>query len=120
MNHLRLVTFLLPAAPATAQLDWQEIVLANPPAARHESALTIDPEAGLVMFGGSSNSGILGDTWRFSANAWVQLTPQVSPPARVAPRMATDSARYDHAMAYDMARARTVWWRSCRGRGGTW
>ncbi|HEX5051943.1 MAG TPA: hypothetical protein VFZ65_09240 [Planctomycetota bacterium] len=80
-------------APAAAQLGWQQYPGSHP-SARHEAALSADPTGGgLVLFGGSSNSGLLADTWRWTGAQWLSLAPANSPPARYGARMASDTAR---------------------------
>jgi hypothetical protein len=47
--------------------------------------------AATVLFGGSTYSTVLGDTWMFShATGWMQLSPPVSPPALGGAAMAYD------------------------------
>lgn len=81
-------------ATPRAQLNWQQWTGALSPQARHESAMSFDPVGGgLLLFGGSSNSGELSDTWRWTGAAWQQLAPASVPPARYGPRLATDTGR---------------------------
>ena len=81
-------------ANLAAQLDWQQWTRVARPPARHESALTRDVGSGLLLFGGSSNTGLLNDTWRWtSGGGWTQLNPTVSPPPRYCPRLCTDTGR---------------------------
>jgi hypothetical protein len=49
-----------------------------------------------VCFGGNINPS-LADTWEWDGNDWLQRTPVTSPPARM-----------NHALAFDLARSRTV------------
>ncbi len=51
----------------------------------------------VVLFGGSSGSSFLNDTWVWDGANWVQKSPTTSPPARAW-----------HAMAYDAARGQVV------------
>jgi len=55
----------------------------------------------VVLFGGYtgafSGTRSLNDTWEWDGTTWVQQTPEVSP-----------VTRFEHAMAYDEARGRTV------------
>ncbi|MCI4324352.1 MAG: hypothetical protein L3K00_00465 [Thermoplasmata archaeon] len=46
----------------------------------------------VVMYGGCGVTCPLGDTWKFYADTWTQLTPTTSPPAR-----------YNAAFSYDLA-----------------
>jgi len=55
--------------------------------------MAYDPATGdMVLFGGSGNSGDLGDTWTFDGTTWTQLSPATSPPARDSVSMAYDLA----------------------------
>ncbi|MBL8934516.1 MAG: hypothetical protein JNM69_08175 [Archangium sp.] len=51
----------------------------------------------VVLFGGSGQAGVLGDTWEWDGTTWTQRTPITSPPARRA-----------HAMAWDEGRQRVI------------
>lgn len=51
----------------------------------------------VVMFGGSDNYSIFGDTWVWDGTTWKQKFPLVSPPRRAW-----------HSMAYDAARGQVV------------
>jgi uncharacterized protein (TIGR03437 family) len=62
----------------------------------------------IVMFGGSSASKLLNDTWVWNGDDWVQRSPAVSPPARVY-----------HGMAYDGERHVVVLFGG-NGRNDTW
>ena len=46
----------------------------------------------VLLFGGANLSASLGDTWKFSAGSWTQLSPSTSP-----------NPRGDAAMVYDAA-----------------
>jgi hypothetical protein len=85
---------LAAASMATAQLDWQQPAVGSAPAARHHTSFVPDSSAGgLLLFGGSSNMGNRGDTWRWRSGAWQEVFPLQSPPARYGPVLASDSAR---------------------------
>src|SRR6185369_16639469 len=51
----------------------------------------------IVLFGGSSDSGTLADTWEYDGAAWTQRTLSPSP-----------SLRHSFGMVYDSARHRTL------------
>ncbi len=51
----------------------------------------------IVMFGGSTSTGMSAETWEFDGDQWILRSPSVSP-----------SARANVAMAYDPVRERTV------------
>lgn len=47
----------------------------------------------MVLFGGLSSAGQLGDTWLFGAGGWESAHPAVSPPPRLGASIAFDEAR---------------------------
>lgn len=51
----------------------------------------------IVLYGGSTDSGLIGDTWTFDGVVWERGSPGVTPPPRAS-----------HTMAYDAARQRVV------------
>ncbi len=46
----------------------------------------------VVLFGGSSGNGVLGDTWTWDGSTWTQQSPTTSPPADYTGSMAYDPA----------------------------
>jgi len=63
------------------------------PAARYGAGMAYDARDGyVVMFGGMSASGVLGDTWTYEYGRWTQVatTPTTAP-----------SPRYDAGLLYD-------------------
>ncbi len=92
------ITALL-AAPVAAQIDWQSVA-GGAPTARDGAAAVADlARDEFVLFGGRDALGaVLGDTWSFDGAAWIAKGVVGSTP----------SARRDHALAYDPARARIV------------
>jgi YVTN family beta-propeller protein len=53
--------------------------------------MTYDAVDGYVLlFGGESNQGLLGDTWKFSAGVWTNMTTTAGPSPRVVSTMAYD------------------------------
>jgi len=70
--------------------DWYEPTLSAAPPARIGTAITYDAaEYYTLLFGGSTNYQVYGDTWAWR-NGWGQLSPAVSPPARTNAGMAYD------------------------------
>ncbi len=65
--------------------------LTTSPSARYSAAISYDGKDGYVLlFGGDGPSGSLGDTWKFAAGSWTQLSPATTP-----------AVRYGAAMSYD-------------------
>jgi hypothetical protein len=46
----------------------------------------------VILFGGGSPSGVLGDTWSFSHGQWTSISPAGAPPYRRAAAMTYDGA----------------------------
>jgi len=68
------------------------------PIARSHAAMIFDSKRGvMVLFGGTSDSAYLNDTWEYDGSQWYLVETSVSPPARVL-----------HEMAYDPERATTI------------
>jgi hypothetical protein len=84
---------------------WTQMNPTKSPSARHTVMVYDFLRARIVLFGGRSAAGYMADTWEYDGKTWTQVTPTTSPPAR----------GY-HAMAYDLARRRTVVF---GGLGGT-
>ncbi len=64
---------------------WRNITPNGSPSARYNMALSVLEPGTLLTFGGRDTAGaVLGDTWTYDieANAWTQLAPMTSPPAR--------------------------------------
>jgi hypothetical protein len=80
---------------------WEDVTPVVSPPARYGHALAYDSARGrVVLFGGHTRTPdgtLLADTWEWDGATWENVTPAGSPPAR-----------YQHAMAYDIARGRTV------------
>lgn len=72
---------------------WANItseVTGHPPA-RSYPGMAYDTSAqDVVMFGGWSGSKALGDTWTYHAGVWRDVTPAISPSARLFPLLADD------------------------------
>ncbi len=80
---------------------WSQVTTTNPPSGRQSHSMCYDSiRQRVVLFGGMDGSGaVLGETWEYNpaTSTWLQLNPAVAP-----------SGRYDTAIAFDSARARTV------------
>jgi Galactose oxidase, central domain len=90
----------------TSAETWAKPSLGNGPSppARFGANLVYDTADGYVLlYGGASNTGILGDTWTYVKGVWTQLSPVPSPPGR-----------YGAGMAYLPSENLTVLY------GGTW
>jgi hypothetical protein len=62
--------------------DWLRVDSAETfhPPNRYCSAMAYDPERdGVVLFGGTGESGLLGDSWLWDGAAWAELRPLRSP-----------------------------------------
>ena len=65
---------------------------------RYDSAMVFDEAQGhIVPFEGSGAGQRVNDTWEYDGSDWMEVIPTESPPSR-----------YDHDLAYDSARNRTV------------
>jgi hypothetical protein len=53
--------------------------------------MATDGSGNVVLFGGSSGSGYLADTWIWDGSSWKQAAPAVSPSARTNAAMAADA-----------------------------
>ena len=89
-----------------AQVRWTAV---NPPP-RNSTSMALDAERNqIVLFGGSSRSGDLADTWIWDGDRWTMRSPANSPPARER-----------HAMAYDAARGEVVLFSGYGVTNDTW
>jgi N-acetylneuraminic acid mutarotase len=75
---------------------WQNMHPSVLPPPRLSPGMTYDSEADLViLFGGNaaSHASVLNDTWTYSLNenTWTEMTPLVSPPARLGTQMVYDA-----------------------------
>jgi hypothetical protein len=90
--------------------SWINRTTAVRPPARYQHQMVYDSaRAVVVLFGGTSGGTLekqldnaFNDTWEWDGTAWSQITPAVSP---------TGPGRFNHRMAYDAARGRTVLFR---------
>ncbi len=89
---------------AHAVNGWTQLSPASSPPALDYSSMAFDPATGqLILFGGDSHSGFLGDTWAWTGGTWTQLNPASSPPARIGASMAFDPG---HRPAHPLRRPR--------------
>src|SRR5688572_19875693 len=89
-----LVVLLLAAAALSAQPQWSRahVLFAR------ETPVAFDAARGrAVIFGGTHDKYIFGDTWEWDGVAWLARTPTLAP-----------TPRYTHTLAYDLTRKRTV------------
>src|SRR5262245_62043177 len=81
--------------------NWTQRSPAQSPPARQKTALAFDRARGrTVLFGGTENSTIVtyfADTWEWDGTNWSRGGGTLAP-----------QSRYQHALAYDSARGRTV------------
>ncbi|MFM1870603.1 MAG: hypothetical protein RL398_25 [Planctomycetota bacterium] len=78
---------------------------------RSGHAMTFDSARGrVVLFGGRAGAGnsVLADTWEWDGSQWLLRQPGAAPPAR-----------YEHRLAFDAARGRTVLFGGRTGAAGT-
>ena len=96
---------------------WTMLEPAGPlPAARAYHTLTYDPATRkMILFGGSDDSTVFGDTWAYdpAANTWTKLEPAGLAPA----------ARAFHSVAYDSDTGQMILfggWNDTSQFGDTW
>jgi len=73
---------------------WTNMNPATKPSARNGHAMAYDSQSDrVILFGGSVAGSYSDETWAydFNSNAWTNMSPSTKP-----------SARFDHAMAYDV------------------
>ncbi len=100
---------LLPTTAFSTYMDswkwdgssWQRLTAVTGISTRTRAGMAFDSgRRRAVVFGGRDAAGMLqADTWESTGVQWLPMNPTSGP---------TPSARYDHAMAYDRLRARTV------------
>ena len=78
---------------------WQQMTPPTAPSGRRDTAMAYLPgQGGIVMFGGLTTLGVVGDTWIYdptngpNGNRWTQVAPASSP-----------SARSGHAVSVDVS-----------------
>jgi cysteine-rich repeat protein len=76
---------------------WTKLVVqpADPvPTGRDSPVMVYDAKRErIVLFGGRTPTGVLGDTWTWDGASWVQLSPALSPSARMAAAATYDPVR---------------------------
>jgi hypothetical protein len=81
------------ASAQTPTSTWNQLSPAISPPGTSGPSMAYDPATHqLVLFGGSTASGLLNDTWTWNGTTWTQLSPATSPPARDFASMAYDSS----------------------------
>ena len=71
---------------------WTQQPGSESPGARYYALMANDGSGHIVLFGGSSHSHILNDTWLWDGKMWKQQSPNHHPPARSNGAMASDAA----------------------------
>src|SRR5436190_6531518 len=85
---------LAPVGSGLARAAARGAQPAGGPSARYGGAMGFDFAAHqLILFGGTSSSGALADTWSWSGSAWTLLHPATSPPALSDASIAYDPGR---------------------------
>jgi cysteine-rich repeat protein len=80
---------------SAASSKWTRLSPAASPSPRHGHSMAYDSVRDrVVLFGGVSQAGILGDTWEWDGLTWTNVTPQPSPPARKDTQIAFDAVRH--------------------------
>lgn len=90
------ITASLATSSSSAQTDWTNVTpAAGNPAPRYHHAMTFDRSRSVaVLFGGvRPGVGIVADTWEWSAGAWSQIFPTLSPPATYGSLLVHDRLR---------------------------
>ena len=91
--------------------QWTQLSPSTSPSPRAGSEITYDQADGyIVLFGGTADYSCvcgLGDTWKFSGDAWTQLTQSVSP-----------DTRYTYAMTFDSALQAVLFFGGWHASGG--
>lgn len=74
------------SAPGAPSLGWANLTgrqSSSPPARSYGRSLAYDPSDGYVLlFGGYTSAGYLGDTWKFQHGEWTKLNPSPAPSGR--------------------------------------
>ena len=80
------------------------------PSGRYAAGFVFDVAAGcLVLFGGTTGTATLSDTWTYSHERWTELSPSVSPPGRS-----------DAGLAYDYSGSLVLLFSGNRSIGSSW
>jgi hypothetical protein len=94
---LRAAVLAAAAACADAQVTWHQQATTGAPPARLAHSISNDPSGRILLFGGSSVSALLDDTWVLDGQTWQLLAPAHQP-----------AARLGHGLAFDLNRNRVV------------
>jgi uncharacterized repeat protein (TIGR01451 family) len=79
-----------PAGPAGSTWTWLQP--ATSPSARVGAAMAYDAATkSIVLFGGGTDTAVLGETWTWDGTNWTQASPATSPPPRDEAAMAYDA-----------------------------
>ena len=80
------------------QLAWTQIKPSSSPAARHLHAMAYDnARQRTVLFGGSTGTSQLSDTWEWDGKKWTQIKPPLSLSAR-RPQSVLQSRKVGYAL----------------------
>ncbi len=77
-------------------VEWKQVSTTGPGPRRNPGLAYDAKRERLVLFGGSNDSGPLGDTWEWDGSVWTQRSSGGPVP------------RFGHAMAFDAARDRVI------------
>ena len=79
-------------------LQWTSFVSNGAPPSRIDSWMAADPLGNILLFGGSADNAPRKDTWLLKGDAWTELHPLLSPPARYGQVIFYDAARQSFVM----------------------
>jgi hypothetical protein len=94
-------TYLLQSRTSDRRVDvlrsngagqWTAVTPSGPAPRATSYAVAELPAGGFLLFGGSSGTGVLANTWTFDGSDWTRLTVS-GPPGRVGAAMALDPTR---------------------------
>ena len=108
-NGIQNVTFTVTDSRGKSSSKQLAITIVNPtflqeqpstvPAARYGAAMAYDAGSQqLIMFGGHTNGGDIGDTWEWTGSNWTQLSPVTSPGGRYQANLVYDSALHERVL----------------------
>jgi galactose oxidase-like protein len=83
--------FVAPS-PISTPSGWTNLTPRTGPAPRSDASFAFDDASGYaVLFGGTSTTGFLNDTWSFRGGTWHRLLEPLSPSARASAAVAYDA-----------------------------
>jgi hypothetical protein len=83
-------------ASASSPDAWSQQSPLISPSARDSGGMTYDPATGTTMlFGGTTGTGALNDTWEWDGSDWAEDNPTTSPSPRTSPGLAFDPVNDD-------------------------